>query len=266
MPFEDRVAIVAGASGGIGAATVRAFLAQRYRVVLAAPPDALLDAAGARVRPARRARADRADGHHGARRGRRARRARARGVRADRRARERRGDRIEPVAVRLHRRRARTRARREPARRGAADARGVAGDEGAAARRDRQRRLGGRRGRRDGDLLGVEVRLARLERLRAPRGAQLRRPRDAGRARLRADADEPVDARLAGPGDRGGCDRRRGVAPAPRARRARELSRARVLDEDVPALADVVFGSARIQHRLNRDARAERAARAAASS
>jgi NAD(P)-dependent dehydrogenase (short-subunit alcohol dehydrogenase family) len=44
MPLNDRVAVVAGASGGIGSATVRALLAQGMRVVLAAPQDALLDA------------------------------------------------------------------------------------------------------------------------------------------------------------------------------------------------------------------------------
>ncbi|GAC1578334.1 MAG: SDR family NAD(P)-dependent oxidoreductase [Candidatus Elarobacter sp.] len=43
MPLSDRVAVVAGASGGIGSATVRAFLACGMRVVLAAPQDALLD-------------------------------------------------------------------------------------------------------------------------------------------------------------------------------------------------------------------------------
>src|SRR6202011_538792 len=41
---SDRVAIVAGASGGIGSATVRALLARGMSVVLAAPQDALLDA------------------------------------------------------------------------------------------------------------------------------------------------------------------------------------------------------------------------------
>ncbi|HWT05753.1 MAG TPA: SDR family NAD(P)-dependent oxidoreductase, partial [Xanthomonadales bacterium] len=45
LVLDERVAIVAGASGGIGTATVRAFLAARFRVVLAAPQDALLDAA-----------------------------------------------------------------------------------------------------------------------------------------------------------------------------------------------------------------------------
>ncbi|MEA2688644.1 MAG: hypothetical protein QOD51_1251 [Candidatus Eremiobacteraeota bacterium] len=44
MPNSGRVAIVAGASGGIGTAAVRAFLASGMRVVLAAPQDALLDA------------------------------------------------------------------------------------------------------------------------------------------------------------------------------------------------------------------------------
>jgi len=45
MPSLERVAIVAGASGGIGTATVRALLARRMNVVLAAPQDALLDVA-----------------------------------------------------------------------------------------------------------------------------------------------------------------------------------------------------------------------------
>lgn len=45
MPLNGRVAIVAGASGGIGSATVRAFLAEGINVVLAAPQDALLEAA-----------------------------------------------------------------------------------------------------------------------------------------------------------------------------------------------------------------------------
>lgn len=44
MSLRGRVAIVAGASGGIGAATVRAFLARGMSVVLAAPADDLLDA------------------------------------------------------------------------------------------------------------------------------------------------------------------------------------------------------------------------------
>jgi NAD(P)-dependent dehydrogenase (short-subunit alcohol dehydrogenase family) len=47
--LRDRVAIVAGASGGIGSATVRALLAEGMRVVLAAPADALLDALTAEV-------------------------------------------------------------------------------------------------------------------------------------------------------------------------------------------------------------------------
>ncbi|HYZ15717.1 MAG TPA: SDR family oxidoreductase [Candidatus Acidoferrum sp.] len=51
MPFRDRVAIIAGASGGIGAATVRAFLAKEMRVVLAAPQDALLDAIATEMEP-----------------------------------------------------------------------------------------------------------------------------------------------------------------------------------------------------------------------
>jgi NAD(P)-dependent dehydrogenase (short-subunit alcohol dehydrogenase family) len=44
MPYRGRVVIVAGASGGIGSATVRAFLARGAAVVAAALPDALLDA------------------------------------------------------------------------------------------------------------------------------------------------------------------------------------------------------------------------------
>ncbi|HEY0382639.1 MAG TPA: SDR family oxidoreductase [Candidatus Elarobacter sp.] len=44
MQVRERVAIVTGASGGIGSATVRAFLKAGARVVLAAPHDALLDA------------------------------------------------------------------------------------------------------------------------------------------------------------------------------------------------------------------------------
>jgi NAD(P)-dependent dehydrogenase (short-subunit alcohol dehydrogenase family) len=44
MSLKDRVAIVAGASGGIGAPTVRVLLAHGMRVVLAAPPDAQLAA------------------------------------------------------------------------------------------------------------------------------------------------------------------------------------------------------------------------------
>jgi NAD(P)-dependent dehydrogenase (short-subunit alcohol dehydrogenase family) len=51
MPFRDRVAIVAGASGGIGTATVRAFLAKGARVVLAAPQDALLDTIAQEMEP-----------------------------------------------------------------------------------------------------------------------------------------------------------------------------------------------------------------------
>lgn len=45
MPLHGRVAIVAGASGGIGTATVRALLSRGMNVVLAAPQDALLEAA-----------------------------------------------------------------------------------------------------------------------------------------------------------------------------------------------------------------------------
>ncbi len=44
MAGGRRVAIVAGASGGIGSATVHAFLATGTNVVIAAPQDALLDA------------------------------------------------------------------------------------------------------------------------------------------------------------------------------------------------------------------------------
>jgi len=46
IPAEphDRVAIVAGASGGIGIVTVRALVAAGFRIVAAAPQDALLDA------------------------------------------------------------------------------------------------------------------------------------------------------------------------------------------------------------------------------
>jgi NAD(P)-dependent dehydrogenase (short-subunit alcohol dehydrogenase family) len=51
VSLRDRVAIVVGASGGIGAATVRAFLAEGMRVVLAAPADALLTALAAEVVP-----------------------------------------------------------------------------------------------------------------------------------------------------------------------------------------------------------------------
>jgi NAD(P)-dependent dehydrogenase (short-subunit alcohol dehydrogenase family) len=49
--LDEHVAIVAGASGGIGAATVRALLAARFSVVLAAPQDALLDAAAREFAP-----------------------------------------------------------------------------------------------------------------------------------------------------------------------------------------------------------------------
>ncbi|HZW53721.1 MAG TPA: SDR family NAD(P)-dependent oxidoreductase, partial [Candidatus Elarobacter sp.] len=45
------MAIVAGASGGIGSATAGAFLAHGMSVVLAAPRDALLDALEDEVRP-----------------------------------------------------------------------------------------------------------------------------------------------------------------------------------------------------------------------
>ena len=47
----EPVAIVAGASGGIGTATVRAFLAERFCVVVAAPQDALLEAIARELRP-----------------------------------------------------------------------------------------------------------------------------------------------------------------------------------------------------------------------
>jgi NAD(P)-dependent dehydrogenase (short-subunit alcohol dehydrogenase family) len=46
-----RVAIVAGASGGIGSATVRAFLDAGMQVVAAAPRDALLEALAAALQP-----------------------------------------------------------------------------------------------------------------------------------------------------------------------------------------------------------------------
>lgn len=46
-----RVAIVAGASGGIGSATARAFLDAGMHVVAAAPQDALLDALAAALQP-----------------------------------------------------------------------------------------------------------------------------------------------------------------------------------------------------------------------
>jgi len=49
--LSHRVAVVVGASGGIGAATVRAFLARGMRVVLAALGDALLDALAAELAP-----------------------------------------------------------------------------------------------------------------------------------------------------------------------------------------------------------------------
>ncbi len=49
MTTSSGVAIVAGASGGIGAATVRALLAAGYRVVLAAQADERLDAIAAEV-------------------------------------------------------------------------------------------------------------------------------------------------------------------------------------------------------------------------
>ena len=51
MSLRDRVDIVVGASGGIGAATVRAFLAEGMRVVLAAPADGLLTALAVEVAP-----------------------------------------------------------------------------------------------------------------------------------------------------------------------------------------------------------------------
>ena len=49
MTLQGRVAIVVGASGGIGAATVRALCREGATVVLAALPDALLDAIAAEV-------------------------------------------------------------------------------------------------------------------------------------------------------------------------------------------------------------------------
>ena len=49
MPSHRPVVIVAGASGGIGSATVRAFVARGSNVVLAAPQDALLDAIAAEM-------------------------------------------------------------------------------------------------------------------------------------------------------------------------------------------------------------------------
>ena len=49
--LDGRVAIVAGASGGIGRATVRAMLARGMRVVAAAPRDALLDALEGELAP-----------------------------------------------------------------------------------------------------------------------------------------------------------------------------------------------------------------------
>jgi NAD(P)-dependent dehydrogenase (short-subunit alcohol dehydrogenase family) len=50
MPLDARVAVVVGASGGIGAATVRAFVAAGFTVVASAPQDALLDALAQDVR------------------------------------------------------------------------------------------------------------------------------------------------------------------------------------------------------------------------
>lgn len=49
LAVPEPVALVVGASGGIGAATVRAFLAAGHRVVLAAPPDARLAAIAAEL-------------------------------------------------------------------------------------------------------------------------------------------------------------------------------------------------------------------------
>ena len=49
--MSERVAVVAGASGGIGAATARALLAQGYSVVLAALPDAMLAALARELEP-----------------------------------------------------------------------------------------------------------------------------------------------------------------------------------------------------------------------
>ncbi|MBV8643570.1 MAG: SDR family oxidoreductase [Candidatus Eremiobacteraeota bacterium] len=50
-PLSGQVAIVTGASGGIGSATVRALLAAGAYVVLAAPQDALLDAIAQEMAP-----------------------------------------------------------------------------------------------------------------------------------------------------------------------------------------------------------------------
>jgi NAD(P)-dependent dehydrogenase (short-subunit alcohol dehydrogenase family) len=51
VTLRGRVAVVAGASGGIGAATVRALLREGMQIVLAAPQDALLDAIAREVEP-----------------------------------------------------------------------------------------------------------------------------------------------------------------------------------------------------------------------
>jgi NAD(P)-dependent dehydrogenase (short-subunit alcohol dehydrogenase family) len=51
MKLTGRVGVIAGASGGIGAATVRAFLGHGMSVVLAAPADAALDAIAREVEP-----------------------------------------------------------------------------------------------------------------------------------------------------------------------------------------------------------------------
>jgi NAD(P)-dependent dehydrogenase (short-subunit alcohol dehydrogenase family) len=51
MEPTGSVGVIAGASGGIGAATVRAFLRSGMTVVLAAPQDALLDAIAGEVEP-----------------------------------------------------------------------------------------------------------------------------------------------------------------------------------------------------------------------
>ncbi len=51
MRTRDAVAVVTGASGGIGSATVRALLARGYSVVVAAPADPLLDALTRELEP-----------------------------------------------------------------------------------------------------------------------------------------------------------------------------------------------------------------------
>ena len=51
MKLAGFVGVVVGASGGIGTATVRAFLQNEMSVVLAAPADAMLDAIAREVAP-----------------------------------------------------------------------------------------------------------------------------------------------------------------------------------------------------------------------